>query len=326
MNSRPEGSRASVICFITSRDMLLFSSPMKAKHRDVCSTDLRRLRCVGRCFTRRSRFSPGDSARRSFSMARAMEDVESLVKTLSSLSNKTRISLVIPRSRSTMLVESCTSIGLAVILLGSLGNWLCICVFLRKRFRSSVLTPFFVALLIADCIYLTFRVVKLLYYQETLFQQFLFGSSCSRSILIRLYGHMTQYAPQILIPLCHYELYIRFSLLLMSFLAVQRAYDMCWSSFRLIQRSSSTRSLSFVLIVSAFLLAYVFEFVGLSIFCSRELSPQVALQWAKYLFENLPNETHHLTDFMKNQSAKQSDIDCLVERWSSCSSESVARK
>ena len=225
-----------------------------------------------------------------------------------------------------MFVESCTWIGLVVILIGSLGNWLCICVFLRKRFRSSALTPFFVALLVADCIYLTFRVIKLLYYQETLFKQFLFGSSCSQSLLIRLYGRITQYAPQILIPFCHYELYIRFSLLLMSFLAVQRAHDMCRSSVRLIQRSSSSRSLSFVLIVCAFVLAYAFEFVGLSIFCSRELSPQVALHWANYLFEHLPNETHSLTDFMRQQLANQSEIDCLVQRWPSCSPEYVARK
>jgi archaellum component FlaF (FlaF/FlaG flagellin family) len=223
-----------------------------------------------------------------------------------------------------MIIESCTWIGFLVILMGSIGNLLCICVFLRKRFRSSVLTPFFVALLITDCIYLTFRVTKLLYYQETLFQQFLFSSSCSLSLFIRVYGYFAQNAPQIFIPLCHYELYIRFSLLLMSFLAIQRAYDMCISSFRLIQRSSSSRSFSFVLIISAFIIAYVLEFFGLSIFCSYELSSNTAFQWYDYLYHNLSNETIHLTNFIQNQSANQTDIDCMDNNRSSCSHEQIA--
>jgi hypothetical protein len=222
-----------------------------------------------------------------------------------------------------MFIELCTWIGFIVILTGSFGNWLCICVFFRKRFRSSVLTPFFVALLIADCIYLTFRVIKLLYYQETLFHNFVFSSSCTLSLFIRLYAYFTQNAPQILIPLCHYELYIHFSLLLMSFLAIQRAYDMCRSSFRLIKRSSSSRSFSFVLIFNAFLIAYILEFFGLSIFCSYELSPNTAYQWYDYLYNNLSNETIHLANFMVNQSANQTDIDCLISNRSSCSHEQI---
>lgn len=222
-----------------------------------------------------------------------------------------------------MFIELCTWIGIIVIFTGSIGNWLCICVFFRKRFRSSVLTPFFVALLIADCIYLTFRVIKLLYYQETLFQQFLLGSSCSLSYLIKFFGYFTQNAPQIFIPLCHYDLYIHFSLLLMSFLAIQRAYDMCRSSFRLIKRSSSPRSFSFVLIFNAFIIAYILEFFGLSIFCSYELSPTTAYQWYDYLYHNLSNETFHLTNFMLNQSANQTDIDCIIYNRSSCSHEQI---
>jgi hypothetical protein len=222
-----------------------------------------------------------------------------------------------------MFIELCTWIGLMVIFTGSIGNWLCICVFLRRRFRSSVLTPFFVSLLIADCIYLTFRVTKLLYYQETLFQQFLFSSSCSLSLFIRFYGYFAQNAPQIFVPLCHYELYIHFSLLLMSFLAIQRAYDMCQSSFRLIKRSSSSRSFSFVLIFSAFIIAYLLEFFGLSIFCSYELSSNTAYQWYDYLYNNLSNETIHLKNFMLNQSANETDIDCIIYNRSSCSYERI---
>jgi len=224
-----------------------------------------------------------------------------------------------------MFIELCTWVGFVVMLVGSIGNWLCICVFFRKRFRSSILTPFFVSLLIADCIYLTFRVIKLLYYQETLFQQFSFSSSCSLSLFIQFYGYFTQNAPQIFIPLFHYELYIHFSLILMSFLALQRAYDMCRSSFRLIKRSSSSRSFSFVLIISAFIIAYILEFFGLSIFCSYELSPNTAYQWYDYLYRNLSNETIHLTNFMINESANQTDIDCIINNRSSCSHEQIVQ-
>jgi uncharacterized membrane protein YecN with MAPEG domain len=194
----------------------------------------------------------------------------------------------------------------------------------HKRLFSSVLTPFFVALLLADCIYLFFRVIKLFYYQETLFEKIRFGSSCSSSILIRIYGYFTQYAPQIIIPLCHYELYLRFSLLLMSFLAVQRAYDMCLSSYQFIQRSSSSKTLSFVLIFHAFVIAYALEFLGLSIFCSSKLSLNVAYQWYKHLSEHLSNETMYLAQFMRNQSAEQIDINCIIDRNASCSQERIA--
>lgn len=220
----------------------------------------------------------------------------------------------------------CTWIGLLIIVIGSAGNWLCIGVFFRKRFRSSVLTPFFVSLLFADCLYLTFRVVKLLYYHETLFRQDLFSSSCSSSFIIRLYAYFTQYAPQVLVPFCHYELYIRFSLLLMSCLAVQRAYDMCRSSSRLIQRRSSSRSLSFILISFAFLIAYLLEFFGLSVFCSSSLSTQQAYQWHTYLNEHLPNETIHFIQFMKNQSASEREIECVSSNSTNiCQTDEIAK-
>ena len=188
------------------------------------------------------------------------------------------------------MTSSCTWIGLMIILIGSIGNWLCICVFCRKRFRSSMLTPFFVALLIADCIYLTFRVIKLLYYQQTLFQNFFSMLSCSSSLLIQIYAYFARHAPQIFVPLCHYELYIRFSLILMSFLAVQRAYDMFHSSYRLMHKSTATQTFSYMLIISALIIAYAFEFFGLSIFCSNELSAQTAYQWYDYIRTNLTNE------------------------------------
>ncbi|CAF0817167.1 unnamed protein product [Adineta ricciae] len=209
--------------------------------------------------------------------------------------------------------------------MGSLGNVLCICVFLRKRFRSSLLTPFFVTLLIVDCIYLNFRVIKLLYYQDTLFQQFLFQSSCSSTFFIKIYAYFTQYAPQIFIPLCHYELYIRFSLILMSCLSIQRAYDMGRTSFRLIQRNSSSRSFAFVIIFIAFLSAYILEFFGLSIFCSVTLSSTTAYQWYDYLYKHFPKETNSLMSFMQNNSASQYEIDCLIKNRSACSYEEVER-
>ena len=221
--------------------------------------------------------------------------------------------------------SACTWIGITIILIGSIGNWLCICVFLRKRFRFSMLTPFFVALLIADCIYLTFRVIKLLYYQETLFHNFIVGTSCSSSIIINIYGYFTQYAPQIFIPFCHYEFYIRFSLLLMSFLATQRAYDMFHSSYRIIPRSSSKRSFSYILILLAVILSYLFEFFGLSIFCSSELSSNIAYEWYNYIRTNLSNETISLITFIKNQTNNQSEIDCISDNETLCSRKQIVQ-
>ena len=216
---------------------------------------------------------------------------------------------------------SCTGLGLLVILIGSIGNWLCICVFCRKRFRSSILTPFFIALLVADCIYLTVRVIKLLYYQQTLFHNFFRASSCSSSSLVHIYGYLTQYAPQFFVPFCHYEFYIRFSLLLMSFLAIQRAYDMCHSSYRIIPRNSSTRSSPYVLIICAFGLSYCFELFGLSVFCSTKLSSTIAYQWYETLRMNLSNETMHLITFIKNQTNDQHAIDCITKNDSACEQE-----
>jgi hypothetical protein len=219
-----------------------------------------------------------------------------------------------------MAIESlCTWIGISIILFGSIGNWLCICVFCRKRFRSSMLTPFFIALLIADCIYLICRVMKLFYYQQTLFHNFFDASSCSSSFLIQIYGYFTQYAPQFLIPFGHYEFYIRFTLLLMLFLAIQRAYDMYYSFYRIISRNSSTRSFSYILIICALILSYLFEFFGLSIFCSKELSSTIAYQWYDYIRTNLSNETIHFITFIKNQSNNQDEIDCLMNNETVCS-------
>jgi hypothetical protein len=220
---------------------------------------------------------------------------------------------------------ACTWIGILIIIIGSIGNWLCLCVFIRKRFRSSILTPFFVALLISDCMYLIFRVMKLFYYQQTLFHGFLHDSSCSSSLLVRFYGYFSQYAPQILIPFFHYEFYVRFSLLLMCFLAVQRAYDMCHYSHRFLSRRSSSKMLSYMLISSALTLSYIFELFGLSIFCSTQLSSNIAHQWYTILRSNLSNETYHLIKFMENQSASQHEIDCINSNDSACSHEQVIR-
>ncbi|CAF0879284.1 unnamed protein product [Adineta ricciae] len=125
--------------------------------------------------------------------------------------------------------------------------------------------------------------------------------SCSSSLLIQIYAYFARHAPQIFVPLCHYELYIRFSLILMSFLAVQRAYDMFHSSYRLMHKSIATQTFSYMLIFFALIVAYAFEFFGLSIFCSNELSAQTAYQW--------------------NSSGNQSEIDCLLQNDTNCSRE-----
>ena len=224
-----------------------------------------------------------------------------------------------------MVDSACTWISLLIIVIGSFGNWLCICVFSRKRFRSSILTPFFIALLVSDCMYLIFRVLKLLYYQQTLFHSLFIHSSCASSLLTRFYGYFTQYAPQVFVPFCHYEFYIRFSLLLMCFLVSQRSYDMCCSSNRLLFRKSSSKVLSYALIIIAVVLSYMFELAGLSIFCSHELSPNLAYQWYSYLYSNLTNETSHLITFMMDQSANQSEIDCVEANNSLCSREQITQ-
>ena len=220
---------------------------------------------------------------------------------------------------------TCTAIVLSIILIGSIGNCLCLCVFVRKRFRTSILTPFFIALLIADSIYLVFRVIKIFYYQQTLFHEFILSTFCSTSWLIRSYRNFTQRAPEVFIPFAHYEFYIRFSLLLMSFLAVQRAYDVCHPSNRLLTQKPSSKLISYLSITTAFVLSYAFEFFGLSIFCSKELSPRLAYQWYAYLRQNLTNETSILVTFMRNQSADAREIDCLTNSSTQCSEASVAR-
>ena len=220
---------------------------------------------------------------------------------------------------------TCTTILLFIIFIGSFGNLLCLAVFLQKRFRKSKLTPFFIALLIADSIYLIFRVIKIFYYQQTLFHEFILLQSCGSNWLIRSYRYFTQHAPQIFIPFAHYEFYIRFSLLLMSFLAVHRAYDVCKPSNRFLSHKSSSKYVSYLSILLAFILSYVFEFFGLSIFCSKELSPTLAYEWYNHLRQNLTNETSTFLSFMKNQSASTSEMECLMEIRPECPEETVRR-
>ena len=219
----------------------------------------------------------------------------------------------------------CNAAILLLIVTGSIGNWLSLCVFSRKRFRSSILTPFFVSLLIADCLYLIFRIIKLLYYQETLFDSFFLQSICSRSIFTEFYQYFSQFAPQILVPFCHYEFYIRFSLLLMCFLATQRAYDIYTSSDRFLARKDAPKFFSYFLICIALLISYTLELFGLSLFCSSELSSATALQWYEYLRQNLSNETSYLIQFMQQQSANQTEIDCVTGNFHICSKDQLTK-
>jgi hypothetical protein len=105
----------------------------------------------------------------------------------------------------------------------------------------------------------------------------------------------------------------------MSFLAIQRAYDMIHASYRVLSQSSSSRSFTYILIICAFILAYLFEFFGLNIFCSYELSSTLAYEWYNYIRTNLSNETIHLVTFIKNQSNNEYDIDCIMNNETVCS-------
>lgn len=222
----------------------------------------------------------------------------------------------------------CNSISIIIIILGSIGNLLCLAVFSRKAFRASILTPFFVGLLMADCLYLVFRVMKLSYLQETLFDRLLPQLHCSSSLLAEFYGYLSQNAPQFFVPLFHYEFYIRFSLLLMSFLTVQRAYDMYRTHDRLLTRKSS-KYLCAALIITAFIISYALELTGLNIFCSTKLDSRTAYEWYQFLRINMSNETVNLFKFMKNQSASENELNCIIGNSTNCSEnerKSIIRK
>ncbi|CAF0739788.1 unnamed protein product [Rotaria sp. Silwood1] len=206
-----------------------------------------------------------------------------------------------------MLSISCTFIGICLFILGSSGNGLCILVFLRQKFRYRIITPYFIVLLFVDSIYLLFRLMKLLYYSQTLFKlPTNMTAPCSESFLARIYQHATQAWPQPFVPLVHPETYIRFSLVLMSIMSVQRTAFITRSLKFLVLpttfKDTYKYKWTFLIILSAFFIAYTFEFAGLSLFCSKSNNRNITYDWFVYMTKYMENTTHILTSRMSNKS------------------------
>jgi hypothetical protein len=190
--------------------------------------------------------------------------------------------------------------------LGSSGNGLCILVFLRKKFRYRIITPYFITLLFADSIYLLFRLIKLLYYSQTLFKLHTnIQQSCSKTFLAQAYQHATQTWPQLLVPLVHSETYMRFSLILMSIMSVQRTSFITRSLKFLVLPATFKETYKYkwtvLTIFSAFLLAYTFEFAGLTLFCSKSNNRHITYDWFIYMNQYMENATYILTNTMSDQ-------------------------
>lgn len=214
-----------------------------------------------------------------------------------------------------MLFLSCTFITSFLILLGSTTNGLCILVFLRQKFRHRIITPYFIVLLIADSIYLAFRLIKLLYYSQTLLKWTVNSTeSCSNSFFARIYQYASQTLPQTLIPFIQSETYIRFSLILMCIVSVQRTNVIRHSLKRLSRPETSLDSTkhrwTFFFIIVAFLLAFLLEFFGLTIFCSKSLSRKMSFDWFVYMNTQMENVTHLFLNSMENQTKS---IECVQD-------------
>jgi len=205
-----------------------------------------------------------------------------------------------------MFVVSCAFIGLFLFILGSSGNGLCIAVFLRQKFRHRIITPYFIVLLFADSIYLLFRLIKLFYYSQTLFNlNAQSKESCSNTLIARAYQHATQTWPQTLVPLVHSQTYMRFSLILMCIISVQRTTFITRSINRFVLPSTyndtNKYKWTFLFIILAFFLAYIFEFVGLTLFCSKSHNRDISYQWFIYMSKHMENSTYLLTNTMIDQ-------------------------
>ncbi|CAF1041411.1 unnamed protein product [Adineta steineri] len=204
-----------------------------------------------------------------------------------------------------MFLVSCTIFGIFLFILGTFGNGLCILVFLRKKFRYRMITPFFIVLLLAESIYLLFRLIKLFWYSQTLFQLSK-HSDCSNTFVVRVYRHATQTWPQLLVPLIHSETYIRFSLILMCIVTVQRTTLITRSLKRLVLPASYNDTHShkwkFLLILLAFTIAYLFEFAGLTLFCSTKIDRDTSYEWFVYMSKYMENSTQSFIDSMTDQN------------------------
>ncbi|CAF1046159.1 unnamed protein product [Rotaria sp. Silwood1] len=205
-----------------------------------------------------------------------------------------------------MFVISCAFIGLLLFIVGSSGNGLCILVFLRKKFRHRVITPYFIVLLFADSIYLLFHLIKLFYYSQTLFNLNIQPEeSCSTTFFARAYQYATQTWPQPLVPLVHAETYIRFSLILMCIISLHRTTYITRSLKRLVIPTSYSyvqkHKWTFIFIILAFFFAYIFEFVGLTLFCSKSNTRDLSYEWFIYMSTYMKNSTYLLTSTMVDQ-------------------------
>lgn len=206
-----------------------------------------------------------------------------------------------------MFPLSCTFLSLFLFLFGTSGNNLCIVVFLRQKFRHRIITPYFIALLFADSIYLLFRLIKLFYYSRTIFHRNLHSKqSCSTSSIIRVYQYATQTWPQIFVPLIHPETYIRFSIILMCIISVQRTTFITRSLKQLVPpalyNDKCKHRWTFAFIILAFSLAYSLEFFGLTIFCSKSNNSDVSYQWFTYMAKYMENSSSLLMSTIGNQS------------------------
>jgi hypothetical protein len=206
-----------------------------------------------------------------------------------------------------MFIISCAFIGLFLFILGSSGNGLCIIVFLRQKFRHRIITPYFIVLLCADSIYLLFRLIKLFYYSQTLFNRNAnTQESCSNTLIARTYQHVTQTWPQTLVPLVHSETYMRFSIILMCLMSAQRTTFITRSFKHLVLPSTYNdthkHKWTFIFIIFSFILAYIFEFVGLTLFCSKSNNRDISYQWFTYMSKYMDNSTYLLTNTMTDQS------------------------
>ncbi|UJR13787.1 hypothetical protein I4U23_000797 [Adineta vaga] len=205
-----------------------------------------------------------------------------------------------------MFVISCAFIGVFLFIIGSSGNGLCIIVFLREKFRHRIITPYFIVLLFADSIYLLFRLTKLYHYSQTLFNRDAQSpESCSNTLLARAYRYATQNWPQTLVPLVHSETYMRFSLILMCIMTVQRTTFITRSLKRLVLPAAFSdthkHKWTFLFILIAFCIAYTFEFAGLTLFCSKANNRDISFEWFNYMTKYMENSTSLLTNTMLDQ-------------------------
>jgi hypothetical protein len=129
--------------------------------------------------------------------------------------------------------------------------------------------------------------------------------SCSNTLIARAYQHATQTWPQTLVPLVHSETYMRFSLILMCIISVQRTTFITRSIKRLVLPASYSdthkHKWTFLFIILSFFLAYIFEFVGLTLFCSKSNNRDISYEWFIYMSKYMENSTYLLTNTMNDR-------------------------